>query len=116
MRQKLFENDSHYGLAGAMAGPLDGILTGTGGAARGRRASAIAALVRITLALPEDIAVTVQQLACREPGCPPVETIIAVLAVPPRCWTVHRPLVEVDDDLVISLLTPGRIGDSLDRN
>jgi hypothetical protein len=33
MRQKLFENDSHYGLAGAMAGPLDGILTGTGGAA-----------------------------------------------------------------------------------
>jgi hypothetical protein len=114
--EKLFENESHYGLARAMVGPLDGVLAGTGGAARGRRASEIAALVRITLGLPEDIAVTVQQLACREPGCPPIETVIAVLAVPPQRWTLHRPLAEIDDDVVISLLTHGRIGDSLDRN
>jgi hypothetical protein len=116
MRQKLFENESHYGLAGAMVGPLDGVLAGTGGAARRQRAIEIAALVRITLALPEDIAVTVQQLACREPGCPPIETVIAVLAVPPRRWTLHRPLAEIEDDVVISLLTHGPIGDPLDRN
>ncbi len=53
-----------------------------GGAARepgrGRRAAQVADLVRLHLGLP-DAAVTVSQLACREPGCPPVETVIAVL-------------------------------------
>ena len=61
--------------------------------------------VRTTLNLPDDVAVTVQELACREPGCPPVETVIAVLAAVPRRWKVHRPLADVDDELVTRLLT-----------
>ena len=72
---------------------------------RGRRATEIADLARASLGLSADAAVTVSQVACREPGCPPVETVIAVLGRPARRWTIHRPLIEVDDALVTSLLT-----------
>jgi hypothetical protein len=82
--------------------------------ARGRRAAEIAELVRVTLGLPDDVAVTVQQLSCAEPGCPPVETVIAVLAAPPRRWTIHRPLAEIDDALVTSRLTHSHPGDAHD--
>ena len=72
---------------------------------RGRRATEIADLVRILLQLPADAPVTVFPLACREPGCPPVETVIAVLAPPRRRWTIHRPLAQIDDGVVTDLLT-----------
>jgi hypothetical protein len=79
--------------------------------ARARRAAEIAELIRVTLRLPDDVAVTVQQLSCSEPGCPPVETVLAVLATPPCRWTIHRPLAEIDDALVTSRLTHSRLGD-----
>ena len=90
-----------------MPGPLDGILSGTNDVAaadRGSRAAHIAELVRTTLALPDDVAVTVQQLTCREPGCPPVETVIAVLGAPRRRWTLHHPLTDIGDETVTRLL------------
>lgn len=117
MRPPLFEKHVQQGFAGAMPddiplpGPFAGII---GGAARepgrGRRAAEVADLVRLHLGLP-DVAVTVSQLARRERGCPPVETVIAVLATPPRSWTIHRPLAEIDDVLVIGLLTLDPFGD-----
>jgi hypothetical protein len=55
--------------------------------------------------VPEGVAVTVQQLSCREPGCPPVETVIAVLGTRSRRWTIHRPLAEIDDAAVAGVLT-----------
>ncbi len=58
-------------------------------------------------------AVTVQRLTCPEPGCPPIETVIAVLGTPPRRWTVHRPLTEIDDELVTGLLTHDPQGDPM---
>lgn len=89
-----------------MPGPLDGFLgrSPLRDPARGRRAGDIAALVRSTLQIPDDVAVTVQQLSCREPGCPPVETAIAVLGTPSRQWTIHRPLAEIDDAAVADVL------------
>ncbi len=86
---------------------------------RGRRAAELADVVRAALGLPVEAVVTVSQLTCREPGCPPVETVIAVLpsdrteAV--RRWTIHRPLVEIDDVLVTGLLTHDPHGDRHDR-
>ena len=100
-----------------MPGPLDRILAGANGTAgapepgRGRRAAHVAQLVRTILILPDDVAVTVQQLTCREPGCPPVETVIAILAASPRRWTVHRPPADVSDELVAHLLTDKPDGD-----
>ena len=93
-----------------MLGPLDRILAGAKvvaaapEATRGQRAASIAERVRTTLNLADEVAVTVQQLTCREPGCPPVETVIAVLGTRPRRWTIHRPLVEIDDATVTDLL------------
>jgi hypothetical protein len=39
----------------------------------------IETIVRATLALPDDIVVSMAELACREPECPDTETVIAIL-------------------------------------
>jgi hypothetical protein len=57
----------------------------------------------------------VQQLACREPGCPPVETVIVVLATSARRWTLPHPLSEVDDAMVVDAVRPDIPGDDHDH-
>ena len=54
-------------------------------------------LTRQVLKLDEDSAVTISELACRDPGCPELETIIAVLrkGEPPKFARIHKPLLEV---------------------
>lgn len=49
------------------------------------------------LRLPEGSTVMVTQLRCREPGCPPLETVIAVLGGPAanRKQTLHKAAVDV---------------------
>lgn len=47
--------------------------------------------VRSALDLGDDVAVVVSQLTCREPGCPPLETVLAVLQ-PGATRSVHLPL------------------------
>lgn len=56
-------------------------------------------LVRRLLGLDDGTAVMVRQLDCTEPGCPPLETVIAVLpdAGPARRWTLHRPADQIDE-------------------
>jgi hypothetical protein len=65
--------------------------------------------VRALLGLDDDTAVMVRQLTCTEPGCPPVETVVAVLPMDgePRRWTLHRPADQItEDDLRAALLNP----------
>lgn len=58
------------------------------------------------LGLDEQAAVVVQQLACSEPDCPPIETKIAVLGEEPgRRWTIHAPVSEVEDPAVRRTVT-----------
>lgn len=57
--------------------------------------TALKAGVRETLQLNPDETVVVQQLACAEPGCPPVETVIAVLGTPRRTWKIPTPTAAV---------------------
>ncbi|MEE4588157.1 hypothetical protein ACFV27_21065 [Streptomyces antimycoticus] len=47
--------------------------------------------VRRLLGLDDDTGVVIRQLACAEPGCPPLETVIAVLPVNGQAhrWTLH---------------------------
>ena len=51
------------------------------------------------LGLTEDDVVTVAELACHEPGCPPVETVIAVHRSDNtrNDWRIHKALDEVED-------------------
>jgi hypothetical protein len=105
-----------------MAGPLDRLLLGADGVGnahdpdRGARAVRIAQLVRSSLKLDDGVAVTVQQLSCHEPGCPPVETVIAVLAAPTRRWRVLHPLTAITDQMVTVLLLDNPHGDPHDND
>ena len=69
------------------------------------RAAAVRALREAAQALfgaSDDDAVMVHELRCTEPGCPPLETVVALLrsGQPPRQVKVHKAVVDVTvDDL-----------------
>jgi len=53
----------------------------------------------------EDITVFVTELACTEPGCPPIETVIALLGADGNVqYKIHKPAAEVSIDDVRSAL------------
>jgi len=53
--------------------------------------------VRSSCRLPEDVPVLVTELRCREEGCPPVETVIAVMFAPGLRWQhkLHKPAAAI---------------------
>ena len=55
--------------------------------------------------LSEDISVMITQLQCTEEGCPPIETVIAIMDTPgePRQYKIHKPLAEVKQTDIVSL-------------
>ena len=61
---------------------------------------ALKATARTLFEAGEDDAVVVNELQCTEPGCPPVETVVALLraGAEPRQVKVHKPAVEVTED------------------
>jgi len=62
--------------------------------------------VREALGLDEGTVVLVRQLACHEPGCPPVETVLAVLHEGGTvARTVHRPVADLTYDDVHTAFT-----------
>jgi hypothetical protein len=64
---------------------------------------------RALLHLPDDVVVTVTELACREPGCPDIETVVAVLKADekPRTARIHKPIPAVTaEDLAASFTAP----------
>ncbi|MER6068048.1 hypothetical protein ACFYZB_42880 [Streptomyces sp. NPDC001852] len=63
--------------------------------------------MRTLLDLDDDTAVLIRQLACTEPGCPPLETVVVVLPMEGDAsrWTLHRPADHItEDDLRAALL------------
>ena len=54
----------------------------------------------------ENDAIVVNQLQCTEPGCPPVETVVALLRAgqSPRQVKIHKPATEVTEDDLRSAL------------
>jgi hypothetical protein len=47
--------------------------------------------------LHSDVTVMVTELRCQEPGCPPLETVVAILDTPgqPRQFKIHKAIAEV---------------------
>ena len=71
------------------------------------RAGDVKGWVTQCLRLSEADLVSVAELACHEPGCPPVETVVTVHASDGqrRQWHVHKSLSEVGKaDVVTALL------------
>jgi hypothetical protein len=61
------------------------------------RTTEIKAWTAEALGLTNDVAVMVTELRCTEPGCPPLETVVAVMDGngPARQYKIHKPLADV---------------------
>lgn len=57
------------------------------------------------LALDAAVPVSISQLKCTEPGCPPLETVIAVMTQPPQTYKIHRPATEIEQADIANVLT-----------
>jgi hypothetical protein len=68
--------------------------------------SRLKAETRALLALPDYVAVSVTELACHDPACPGVETVVAVIGggKRPRLARIHKAIPEVTTaDLTLAL-------------
>jgi hypothetical protein len=53
------------------------------------------------LKLDPDIGISVSQLQCKEPGCPPIETVITILSQPAQQYKIHKALDDIEQiDLI----------------
>jgi hypothetical protein len=70
------------------------------GGGRGDAVRRVKAWVFLHAGLEADDTVMVTELRCMEEGCPPIETVIAVLrqGAEPRRWKLHKRVVEVTED------------------
>jgi len=59
------------------------------------------------LQLEEDTSLMVTELRCTEPGCPPIETVIALLkpSHPTHQYKIHKPVADITLDDVATLAT-----------
>jgi hypothetical protein len=76
-----------------------------------QRSAALRALKELARPLfeaGEDDAIVVTELQCTEPGCPPVETVVALLraGAEPRQVKVHKPAIEVTEEDLRAALHP----------
>lgn len=65
---------------------------------------------RAILAIDETTAVSVNELACHLPGCPPRETVILVISGPndTRQMSIHKAMTDVTHDDVHAVATQER--------
>lgn len=86
--------------------------------ARNARRAAAAARVKeaviAALVLSEADAVSVNEIACADPGCPDVETVILVMRAGQRtiAFKIQRPLDEVAASDIAALRAEDRRGDA----
>ena len=62
---------------------------------------------RAVLKLSDDVVISVTELTCREPGCPDIETVVAIFQAGHQPLTVrfHVPIPKIaEDELTVALL------------
>ncbi|MGV2828173.1 hypothetical protein [Myxosarcina sp. GI1(2024)] len=59
------------------------------------------------LEIDTQIAISINQLQCHEPGCPPLETFIAVMTSPSEQYKIHKPLSQIAEADIITLKKSG---------
>lgn len=66
------------------------------------------------LPIPLDANLLVTELACHEEGCPPIETVIAVLEAghKPRQWKLHKSIAEITREDMQALAADATHGDA----
>lgn len=68
----------------------------------------------VALGLSEADALAVNEIACADPGCPDMETIVLVMraGVPTRALRIRRPMDAVDAQDIADLIEQDRSGDA----
>jgi hypothetical protein len=56
------------------------------------------------LDLPQDVTVSISQLQCHEPGCPPIETVIAIMTQPPHTCKIHAAPGDITQEMLTQAL------------
>ncbi|NEO74726.1 hypothetical protein, partial [Moorena sp. SIO3H5] len=47
------------------------------------------------LQIDDEISISLSQLQCTEPGCPPIETVIHVMTNPVQQYKIHKSIAEI---------------------
>ncbi|TXN06201.1 hypothetical protein FV242_00680 [Methylobacterium sp. WL64] len=68
----------------------------------------------VALGLSEADALAVNEIACADPGCPDMETIVLVMraGAPTRALRIRRPMDAVDAQDIADLIEQDRLGDA----
>ena len=48
------------------------------------------------LQVDDEISISLSQLQCTEPGCPPIETVINVMTNPVQQYKIHKSITEIE--------------------
>lgn len=48
------------------------------------------------LNLDEQVTISLNQLTCHEPDCPPIETAIVIMEQPPKQYKIHKSIAEIE--------------------
>ena len=68
----------------------------------------VKAWVQGTLQLDSAVPISLSQLQCHEPGCPPIETVIAIMTQPTQTYKIHAAIADLDEAQVqAALQAPG---------
>jgi len=57
-----------------------------------------------SLALSAEVPISISQLQCHEPGCPPIETVIAVMTQPTQTYKIHAAAADITQRQVVTAL------------
>jgi len=55
------------------------------------------------LRLEPEVSVSLSQLQCKEPGCPPVETAITILTDPAQQYKIHKAIADIEQADLLKL-------------
>lgn len=71
------------------------------------RVSEIKAWTKTALALDEEAVISVNELACGQPGCPPKQVVVLILcgSALPRKFSVHNSLMDTTQEDVIDAIS-----------
>lgn len=56
------------------------------------------------LNLSTDIPISISQLQCHEPGCAPIETVIAVMTQPAQTYKIHAAAGDISQEAMLRAL------------
>jgi hypothetical protein len=48
------------------------------------------------MSIDKEVHISLSQLSCTEPDCPPIETVITVMSNPAQQYKIYKPIAEIE--------------------